>query len=130
MLPFRLQFRPGESLYEQVLYAARKAIVSGLMPPGDVFPSVRMLSRELKINPNTAHKVVLYLTDEGLLEVQPGIGTVVSRRPKATAAECASLLGREMESLVVEAKKLGMKLADVTEALSGHWERLGGDETR
>src|ERR1051325_9751115 len=81
MIPFRVEFRPGTSLYEQVVYAAKKALVSRLLRPGDAFPSVRMLSVELKINPNTAHKVVTTLLNEGLLEVMPGIGTVVARSP-------------------------------------------------
>lgn len=129
MIPFGLTFRPGVSLYEQVVYAARKAIVSGQLRAGDPFPSVRTLSKELKINPNTAHKVILYLTNEGLVEIRPGIGTVVANLPPATAAACADLLGSELEVLVVEAKKLGMPLAEVMAALSDHWERIGGPES-
>ena len=75
MIPFRVTFRPGSSLYEQVVYAAKKALVSGQMSPGDSFPSVRTLSTELQINPNTAHKVITHLLNEGLLEVRPGTGT-------------------------------------------------------
>ena len=55
VIPFRLSFQPGVALYEQVVYAARKAVISGQMRPGDAFPSVRALSAALKINPNTAH---------------------------------------------------------------------------
>ena len=51
VIPFRLSFQPGISLYEQVVYAAKKAVVSGKMRPGDPFPSVRALSKELKIKP-------------------------------------------------------------------------------
>jgi DNA-binding transcriptional MocR family regulator len=58
VIPFRVHFRPGVSLYEQVVYAAKKAVISGQLRPGDPFPCVRTLSKELKINPNTAHKVV------------------------------------------------------------------------
>ena len=72
MIPFRVQFRPGLPLYEQVVYAATKAMLSGRMRPGDAFPSVRALSRELKINPNTAHKVITQLIAAGLLESRPG----------------------------------------------------------
>ncbi len=78
MIPFRVHFRPGVSLYEQVVYAAKKAIISGQLRPGDVFPSVRTLSKELKINPNTAHKVVGHLVSAGLLETRPGVGTLVA----------------------------------------------------
>ena len=126
VIPFRVQFRPGASLYEQAVYAAKKAIVTGAMRPGDPFPSVRALSKELKINPNTAHKVITQLVNEGVLEVRPGIGTVVAGRPPSTAAERGNLLKRELEQLVVEAKQLGLDLDQVSEALTEHWSRLDG----
>ena len=124
MIAFRLSFQPGISLYEQVVYAAKKAVVSGQMRPGEAFPSVRTLSKELKINPNTAHKVVTHLVNEGLLEVRPGLGTVVAALPPSTAGERRSLLRTELEQLVVEAKRLGVRLDDVAEALAEHWKRL------
>jgi len=129
VIPFRLALQPGVAVSEQILYAATKAIVSGQMRSGDPFPSVRALSRELKVNPNTAHKVVLQLTNQGLVEVLPGIGTVVAATlPKATAAARAELLGGELEGLVVEAKKLGIQLDDVLDAVTRHWRRIGGAE--
>lgn len=124
MIPFRVAFQPGSSLYEQVVYAAKKALVSGQLRPGDPFPSVRTLSAELKINPNTAHKVVTHLLNEGLLEVMPGTGTVVANRPDTTAAERSHLLENEVEQLVVEAKKLGISLRELTGAVVDNWERL------
>ncbi len=124
MIPFRLSFEPGSSLYEQVVYAAKKAIVTGQMRAGDVFPSVRALSKALKINPNTAHKVVTQLVGEGVLEVRSGIGTVVSGRAASTPAERGALLKKELEQLVVQAKQLGLELDDVTGAVTEHWLRL------
>ena len=128
MIPFRVGLRPGVSLYEQVVYAAKKAMISGQLRPGDPFPSVRALSKELKINPNTAHKIVTHLVTTGLLETRPGVGTAVAILPKASSAERTHLLGNEIEQLVVEAKKLGIRLEDVMESLSTQWERLSGDE--
>ncbi|MGA2134710.1 MAG: GntR family transcriptional regulator [Bryobacteraceae bacterium] len=124
MIPFRVSFDPGVGIREQVVYAAKKAVVSGQMLPGDPFPSVRALSKALKINPNTAHKVITQLLAEGLLELHVGLGTVVARRPFSTAAERANLLNTELEHLVVEAQKLGLDLDEVWEALSRHWRRL------
>jgi len=133
VIPFQVVFRPGSSLYEQVVYAAKKALISGRLRPGDAFPSVRALSTALKINPNTAHKVVTHLLNAGLLEVMPGTGTVVAPLPESTAAERAHLLEDQLEQLAVEAKKLGMELEDVTTALARHWKRLEtgkGDRTK
>ena len=128
MIPFRVHFRPGVSLYEQVIYAAKKAIISGQMRPSDPFPSVRALSKELKINPNTAHKVVTHLVASGLLETQPGIGTVVAEMHRSSNAERTQLLGYEIEQLVVEAKKLGIGVQEVVESLTTHWQKLSGED--
>ena len=128
MIPFRVEFRPGASLYEQVVYAAKKAMISGQMRPGDPFPSVRVLSKELKINPNTAHKVVTQLMTAGLLEARPGIGTVIAELPEARKIERTQLLGHEIEQLAVEAKKLGIPLEEVVASISEHWKKLGGRE--
>ena len=124
MIPFRVDFRPGTSLYEQIVYAAKKAIVAGQLRAGDPFPSVRALSKDLKINPNTAHKVISNLISSGLLETKPGIGTVVSALPESRRSERTQLLGHEIEQVVVEAKKLGIALDDVLDSISAHWKRL------
>jgi GntR family transcriptional regulator len=124
VIPFRVQFRSGISLFEQIVYAAKKAMVSGQMRPGDPFPSVRALSKELKINPNTAHKIVAYLVSEGLLETRPGIGTVVAELPDSTRKERTQLLGHEIEELVVEAKRLGIGREEMLASIGEHWQRL------
>lgn len=126
MIPFRVDFRPGISIYEQIVYAAKKAIISGQIRTGDPFPSVRSLSKELKVNPNTAHKVVTALVASGLLETRPGIGTVVAVLPEARNSERTQLLGYEIEQLVVEAKKLAIEMEDVLASVAAHWKRLSG----
>jgi GntR family transcriptional regulator len=128
VIPFRVQFRSGISLFEQIVYAAKKAMVSGQMRPGDAFPSVRALSKELKINPNTAHKIVAHLVSEGLLETRPGIGTVVAELPDSTRKERTQLLGHEIEELVVEAKRLGIGREEMLAAVDEHWQRLSKDQ--
>lgn len=124
MIPFRVTLRPGGTIHEQVIFAATKAMVSGQLRPGDAFPSVRALSRELKINPNTAHKVIAQLISAGLLEVRPGVGTIVSVRPDVSRAEKTGLLENQLEELVVEGKRLGVELQDIQEAIERHWKRL------
>jgi len=124
MIPFYVRFRPGGTIYEQVIYAATKAMMAGQLRPGDVFPSIRSLSKELKINANTAHKVISHLVTTGLLEIRPGFGTVVAKRPEASKAEKTKLLEEQFEELVVEGKRLGIDLEDMQEAIEKHWKRL------
>ena len=99
-------------------------MLAGQLRSGEAFPSVRALSRELKISPATAHKVVAQLLAEGLLEVVPGVGTIVSAPPASSAAERRRWLREELERLVVEAKQLGLQRDDVVCAVTEHWTRL------
>jgi GntR family transcriptional regulator len=121
MLPFSISLRTGVPIYEQVTYAVTRAVVNGDLKPGDPFPSVRALSQDLKINPNTAHKIVAALIERGLLVVRPGIGTVVAAAPRATASVRQSVLDDEAERLVVEARRAGLSLQDVLASIRAHW---------
>ena len=126
MLPFSIELKPGLPVAEQIVFAVRKAVVTGQMRPGDRFPSVRGLSQELKVNPNTAHKVTAALVAEGVLVTTPAVGSVVAEREPGGRKERTELLGVEVEWLVVEAKKLGLDLDDVQAAVAAHWRKLGG----
>ena len=123
MLPFSISLRAGVPIYEQVVYAVRRAVVTGQLRAGDAFPSVRALSQELRINPNTAHKIVAALVEDGLLDVRPGIGTVVGEGRRTAAGERREVLEHEAERLVVEAKRAGLSLPDLLAALRKHWSR-------
>jgi len=76
------------------------------------------------MNPNTAHKVVMTLVSDGLLEVKPGIGTLIAKAPSATGTQRSTLLNDEVERLVVEAKNLSLGLKEVLDAVKRHWNGL------
>jgi GntR family transcriptional regulator len=120
----RFTLRPGQSIVEQLLFAAQKAFLSGEYQPGQAFPSVRALAADLKIHPNTAHKVVQHLMQERWLEMHPGVGTVVAVPPKARTGDCQRLLQDEVEQLVVEARRVGVSLQDVIAAISNEWSKI------
>ena len=124
MTLLRFQLRPGQSIFDQVVFAATKAFLGGEFQPGQPFPSVRTLAAELKIHPNTAHKVVQYLIQEGWLESRPGIGTLVADPPQARAGERKRILQQDVEQLVVEARRVGLELGEVIAAIESQWVRF------
>ncbi len=93
----RREASPGESPYKQIVHAATKAVVSGDLLPGSPFPSVRVLSQALKVNPNTAHKVIAELVRSDILEVLPGVGPVVAEWGPASPQEMRQLLSEDVE---------------------------------
>ena len=128
MTPFKVRFNPGQSIFEQVCFAAIRSILGGELKAGDSFPSVRALALDLKIHPNTAHKVVQYLIQERWLTAKPGVGTVVAEPPKARSGDRKQLLEDEVERLVVEAMRVGVSLAEVQQALKAAWREVRGSD--
>ena len=99
-----------------------RAVVTGQLRAGDAFPSVRALSQELRINPNTAHKIVATLVDERVLVVRPGIGTVVGDGAGQSSGD-PNGLDEEFERLVIKSRRAGLSLHDVLAAIRAQWSK-------
>ena len=121
-LPFSVAIRPGRPLHDQVVFAVTKAVVTGQLQPGDAFPSVRALSQDLQINPNTAQKIVATLTERGLLEVRPGVGTTVAAWRPAANPRVRAQLTSQIERLIVDARQLGLELNDILDVIRKAWK--------
>jgi GntR family transcriptional regulator len=122
VLPFTVTLRPGRSLHDQIVFAVTKAIVTGQLRAGDRFPAVRVVSQELRINPNTAQKAIATLVERGLLEVRPGVGTTVAAwRPAPNVGRRVGL-SDPIERLVIEAKRLGLSLTELLDAIRREWK--------
>jgi GntR family transcriptional regulator len=126
--PFQITLEPGQSIFDQVVFAAVRAFVSGQLKPGERFPSVRALAADLRIHPNTALRVVQHLIQERWLEVRPGIGTVVAERPAPREGDRQRLLGHDLDQLVVGAKRVGVGLNELQAALAARWGSNGESE--
>ena len=65
-------------IYQQLVEQVREAIARGDLKPEVQLPSVRQLSRDLVINPNTVARAYTELEREGLLNNRPGRGVFVA----------------------------------------------------
>ena len=95
-------------VYEQLVDAFEKEIILGIRQPDSIIPSVRALSVELGINPNTVQKAYLELERRNITYSVPGVGRFVS-------AEGAAILKKDLseaEALLQKGVEY-MKRADV-----------------
>ena len=65
-------------IYEQIIRQTEQRILSGLLPPGSQLPSVRSLSLELSVNPNTIQKAYSMLEQQGYIFSVKGRGNFVA----------------------------------------------------
>ncbi len=67
-------------IHRQVAQQIRGAVARGRLRSGQRVPSVRDLSRQLVINPNTVARVYSDLEHDGVLVTRPGLGVFVAPR--------------------------------------------------
>ena len=66
-----------EPIYEQIVRQIRGQIIEGSLKENELLPSVRALSRELKISALTVKKAYDLLDEEGLIVTVHGKGSFV-----------------------------------------------------
>lgn len=104
-------------VYEQIVSQVERLVAAGVMNPGDQMPSVRGLSMELSVNPNTIQKAYTELDNRGYVTSVPGKGCFIS-------PDAASLIMRrgkqrisEIETLVKALYQMGVTREEMHDAV-------------
>lgn len=122
----QVSYRDARPIYEQVRDAYRQQILSGVLPMGTKMPSVRELSTQLAINPNTIQRAYAELEREGCIYSVRGRGSYVADVSDVTAARRDELLLR-LDELVSELEQLGCKRSDLAKRVQGGEDHGSGD---
>ena len=69
-------------VYEQLIRQTERFVLTGIFKPLDQVPSVRALSVELGVNPNTIQKAYSQMEATGILQSVPGRGRFVTENAK------------------------------------------------
>lgn len=95
------------------------AIIEGEYREGEMLPSVRALAAEQGANPLTVAKAYQQFQNDGLVEVQRGVGMYVveGAADKLRASEREQFLRQEWPEIRMRMDRLGIDLAQLTEAI-------------
>lgn len=120
---FELDLRSRVPIYEQLADKIIELIINKVLKPDEQLPSVRTLSGDLTINPNTIQKAYRELENRGYIYSLPGKGNFV--KPAVPGGNSARLnilevqlkkvltemlyLGISPEELIIKTKKLLLK---------------------
>ena len=96
----------------------RRLIVSGTLPLGEKLPSVRELSTQLTINPNTIQRAYHELESEGYIVSVPGKGSFCAQISPQSDPRREELLAR-LEETVRELRWLGVSEEEIIEKIGG-----------
>lgn len=114
-----IDFKSGVPIYRQIIDQVKSAIATGTLGPGDRLPTVRQLSVDLSVNPNTVSRAYTELELTGLVETHMGSGTYVGhKRVEQDEVERRRILDQISQEYLSRASSHGFTLSDILENLT------------
>lgn len=115
---FELDVRSRVPIYEQLVEKIKELIIKGLLKEHEQLPSVRALSNDLTINPNTIQKAYRELENQGYIYSIPGKGSFVAPlKDRDINKEKIEKILEEIKKLMLEGLHLGMNREDIIKVL-------------
>ncbi|UCH10975.1 MAG: GntR family transcriptional regulator [Fidelibacterota bacterium] len=105
-----INFDHKTPIYLQVAAMIRDAVASGDLAEGEAIPSVRDISSENSLNPQTVLNATRILIEEAVLEKRRGIGIFVREgaRQALLKAELEKFKSEDVPNLTKRARLLGL----------------------
>ena len=100
----------GIPIFEQLVRQIKFAVAEGVLVPGQLVPSVRVLAKQLAVNPNTVQRAYQELQTEEVLESLRGRGIAVCPGAKRRCvSDRQTLLAERLRAVVEEAIRGGLE---------------------
>ncbi len=104
-------------IYEQIIQQVEMRIALGDLPPDSLLPSVRSLSVQLSVNPNTLQKAYTELERRGLCYTVPGNGRFIAPDAQEKLKSSRQALLIDMQATATNLAQAGIPLEDVLDAV-------------
>jgi GntR family transcriptional regulator len=122
---FSIESAGGVPIYEQIVRQIKFAVADGVLVAGQMVPSVRQLSNELAINPNTIARAYLQLQDDKVLEPLRGRGLAVRADALNRCGKARQTLLSERFAIVVkEAISAGLTPDEIRQLCERQLEKM------
>lgn len=122
---FSIDVQGDVAIYLQLVRQIKFAIAAGTIRPGQLLPSVRSLSNQVALNPNTVSRAFNELQNDGVIETLRGRGMVVcDAAVEICRAERESVLSDRIGGVLGEAWHAGLSKEQIKSFVDSHLSRL------
>jgi len=126
LFQFRLDGASGVPIYRQIIDQVLGGIASGALAEGDQLPTVRQVSVDLAVNPNTVVRAYRELELRGALETQQGTGTFIAQQASGPdSSERRRLLTQFVSEFAARAGSAGFTVREVLNEFSAQYTDSG-----
>jgi len=120
---YQIDNQSRQAVYEQIVEQVERYVLAGLLKGGDKLPSVRGLSLELKVNPNTVQRAYTELERDGVIVTAPGRGAFVSDQGSERLRERRREMAlTDLKALVSELKLSGLEKVELLQIVEAAYQ--------
>ncbi|NLL93978.1 MAG: GntR family transcriptional regulator [Clostridiales bacterium] len=120
---FQLDLLSRTPVYEQIINQLESFVLNDILTPHTQLPSVRGLSVELSINPNTIQKSYSELDHRGIIYSVPGRGCFISEDAKSILSNLSRSKLSSLEDLFSELKVAGVTKDEIKTIVDSVYEK-------
>ncbi|WP_145093590.1 GntR family transcriptional regulator [Rosistilla carotiformis] len=118
----------GEAIYAQIVRQIKFAIADQTLRPGQLLPSVRQLSQQVTVNPNTVARAYQQLQADGIIETLRGQGVVVCKGAlQACRKQRKQIVAQRIEGVLTEALHGGLSVQEIDQIVQQKLKSLDGN---
>ncbi len=117
-----IEIVPGSSqpIFEQVTMQIKFSIAAQAIRAEEMIPSVRELSKQLAVNPNTVARAYRQLQDEGIISLRRGMGlAVTASAPGRCVVERKNFFREKFQNFLDEAARSRLSQEEIDEIIKG-----------
>ena len=121
----------GVPIYLQIANQVKYLVASGRLEAGNEIPPIRILARQLLINPNTVARAYLELEREGVVQKRHGSGTYISETGSRLAhKERLKILAERVDALLAEARHLEVEPPELLQLIKDRSQAMQPKENQ
>lgn len=126
---FRIDPHNGVPIYDQIVRQVKFAVARGVLRQGELVPSVRELSRQIAVNPNTVARAYRDLQNDGVLAGIRGTGLEITlEADQICRDDRTDIIRQRLESVLREARHSGLSATAVRQLVSELLQELSQEE--
>ena len=111
---YQIDNQSRQAVYEQIIEQIERYVLLDALTAGEKMPSVRNLSMQLNVNPNTVQRAYTDLERLGVLAIAPARGAFVADGAKALLEERRTTVAQnQLRDLLRDLKQLGLSADEI-----------------
>jgi len=122
-----MKFDESTPIYLQIKCEIEKAIIYGSLEEEEAVPSIRIMAKQYRLNPQTLSNTISERLTEGILFKKRGIGMFVEKgaQKKLKAKTYEEFIEADLQKIVTKSRSLGISKKELLGLIENSYEKGG-----